>query len=235
MMRDELLAAYNIGQRDFREESLQGLNLGSSVLTGANFSGANLEGAILEDAQLAGCCFRKANLKNAHMSRCHMGRTRAAASRLAAKLALQQICMWLIFLVFALHPPALQYMAGSMVVWAACLLSAALLRWSLTRQFDQVLFLLWWGRQTLIFSSVLLAMAFLAAIVNKNFWLIPIPQLGLMCVAWWVSRREPAPNSEWRKFWISLIVNGGTDLFEADLTNADLSNARIGNTPSYSI
>ena len=62
MTRDELLAAYAEGRRDFI-----GANLEDANLRGANLWGANLWGAILRGANLWGAILRGANLRGANL------------------------------------------------------------------------------------------------------------------------------------------------------------------------
>jgi hypothetical protein len=69
----ELLAAYTVGERDFRRANLsgaylRGAHLEGANLSGANLSGANLEGANLEGANLSGATLEGANLEGANLS-----------------------------------------------------------------------------------------------------------------------------------------------------------------------
>ncbi len=82
MTRDELLAAYAAGRRDFTDANLRGANLRGANLRGANLRGANLygadlygadlEGANLRGADLYGADLRSANLRGANLEGCDL-------------------------------------------------------------------------------------------------------------------------------------------------------------------
>ena len=55
--KDQLLAAYAEGRRDFRFLILRGANLSGASLRYANFKDADLENANLRGANLNGCNF----------------------------------------------------------------------------------------------------------------------------------------------------------------------------------
>ena len=52
MTRDELLAAYAKGERNFRHANIGGADLRDAYLSGANLSGADLSGTDLRSAYL---------------------------------------------------------------------------------------------------------------------------------------------------------------------------------------
>lgn len=72
MTREELIQAYQSGQRDFRGVILRRTNLGGTdlrgtVLRGTDLIGANLQGADLRGADLRGADLQGANLRGIYL------------------------------------------------------------------------------------------------------------------------------------------------------------------------
>jgi hypothetical protein len=73
MTRDELLAAYESGRRNFGGADLTGADLNGADLTGADLTGADLNVADLTGADLRGANLRGADLDWANLSGANLG------------------------------------------------------------------------------------------------------------------------------------------------------------------
>ena len=74
LTRNELVSAYQSGRRDFRRACLVGLDLSSTVLSGADFSGATCVGANLSHCQLNETVFTGAKLDRSFLDNCDLTR-----------------------------------------------------------------------------------------------------------------------------------------------------------------
>lgn len=87
MTRDELLARYAAGERDFGGVNLSGadlfrVNLSGANLSGVSLSGANLSGASLSWANLSGVSLSGANLSGADLFRANLFRANLSGADL---------------------------------------------------------------------------------------------------------------------------------------------------------
>jgi uncharacterized protein YjbI with pentapeptide repeats len=72
MTSEELIAAYNSGQRDFRNAYLRNAYLGNADLGGADLRGADLRGAYLGGADLGGAYLGGADLGGAYLRNAYL-------------------------------------------------------------------------------------------------------------------------------------------------------------------